>query len=174
MYDIKLNFSTSHCIGGQRFYASSASTCRAAVPAAATVTAVPLRTAAALRFAVSHDGLRSDDKIHETALQRRWMLLGGALVAAGGLYSLSPAAAASSSTCELDSSPSGFKFCDEREGTGPEPVKGALIRCGGLYSTCCMTHDATARGATCDAAATVAITPQLPLHRAARRQRPCV
>jgi hypothetical protein len=39
-----------------------------------------------------------------------------------------PAAAAAA--CEFISSPSGLQYCDTKEGDGPEPAKGALIRWG--------------------------------------------
>jgi hypothetical protein len=55
------------------------------------------------------------------------------LAAAGAVSSLTvlsagPAAAAAAS-CEFISSPSGLQYCDTKEGEGPEPAKGALIRC---------------------------------------------
>lgn len=54
-------------------------------------------------------------------------LLGAATITTASLSAAQPAQAAA--TCELTASPSGLQFCDTQEGTGPEPVKGSLIRC---------------------------------------------
>eukprot|EP00775_Hariotina_reticulata_P006694 gene6694-6917_t len=37
--------------------------------------------------------------------------------------------AAAAASCELTGSPSGLQYCDVKVGDGPEPAKGALIRC---------------------------------------------
>lgn len=41
---------------------------------------------------------------------------------------LLPGAATAAATCDFISSPSGLQYCDIKQGEGPEPVKGALIR----------------------------------------------
>lgn len=54
------------------------------------------------------------------------------LAAAGAVSSLTvlPAgSAAAAATCDFITSPSGLQYCDTKEGEGPEPAKGALIRC---------------------------------------------
>ena len=58
-------------------------------------------------------------------------MLAGLLAASG------VALPASAAECTLATAPSGIAFCDTREGTGKEPVKGSLIRFAAL---CSMLH----------------------------------
>jgi FKBP-type peptidyl-prolyl cis-trans isomerase len=68
------------------------------------------------------------------ATSRRQLLSAVALL---GAAAASPPAqpAQAAATCDLTSSPSGLQFCDIREGEGPEPAKGSLIRCGDTMRT---------------------------------------
>jgi hypothetical protein len=54
------------------------------------------------------------------------------LAAAGAVSSLTVlpggSAAAAAASCDFISSPSGLQYCDVKEGEGPEPAKGSLIR----------------------------------------------
>lgn len=66
----------------------------------------------------------------EVASSSRRDLLGAAVVMASfSTDHTSEAAAAAAPECVLQSTPSGLQFCELQEGTGPSPVKGALIRC---------------------------------------------
>ncbi|CAD7700771.1 unnamed protein product [Ostreobium quekettii] len=57
---------------------------------------------------------------------RRSALLSGAVVA-GSAWIGRPGIVAAAD-CEFQSSPSGLEFCDLKEGSGPEPTKGAKIK----------------------------------------------
>jgi FKBP-type peptidyl-prolyl cis-trans isomerase len=67
----------------------------------------------------------------EDAASRRQLLL-SMVTAAPVLTAVSatPAAqAAAAGTCEFVTAANGIQYCDTKEGEGPSPVKGALIRC---------------------------------------------
>ena len=44
------------------------------------------------------------------------------------LAAAGPAFADATAACEFAIAPNGIQYCDTQEGTGPEPVKGSLIR----------------------------------------------
>jgi hypothetical protein len=72
------------------------------------------------------------DAAGDAAASRRQLVL-GIVTAAPALAAVSatPAAwaAAAAGTCDFVTAANGIQYCDTKEGEGPSPVKGALIRC---------------------------------------------
>lgn len=62
------------------------------------------------------------DHTEETIERRRLLLSLGAFTGIGLM------SAAKAEECELNSSPSGIQYCDDVVGTGPDAVRGTLIR----------------------------------------------